>query len=86
MEITNVTDLRKNLKAKLDIVSEDKQILVIHRAGQEDVVMITLSEFNSWVETNYLMTNEKNREILLKGIQDVKEGRTTKIDASNLWT
>jgi antitoxin YefM len=85
MQTTNATDLRKNLKSKLDIVSEDKETLIVHRAGQEDVVMITLAEFNSWNETNYLLSNKNNRERLLKGIQEVKEGTTTKVDIDNLW-
>lgn len=85
MQITTTSDLRKNLKSKLDIVSEDKETVVIHRAGQEDIVMITLTEFNSWVETNYLMSSETNRKALIKGVQEVKEGKTTKIDINSLW-
>lgn len=86
MQTTNTTDLRKNLKSKLDIVSEDKETLIIHRAGQEDVVMITLSEFNSWAETNYLLSSEKNRKHLLKSIEEVKKGKVTKVASKNLWT
>lgn len=42
METTNATELRKNLKRKLDAISEDKETVIIHRSGQEDVVMLPL--------------------------------------------
>jgi PHD/YefM family antitoxin component YafN of YafNO toxin-antitoxin module len=48
-------------------------------------IMSTLREFNSWKETNYLLSTEENRNILLKSIQEVKDGKTTKIDINNLW-
>ncbi len=47
METTNPTELRKNLKTKLNLVSDDDETLIIHRAGQEDVVMISLTKYNN---------------------------------------
>jgi len=40
MTTTNITELRKNIKSQLVVVSEDKETMIIHRYGQEDVVMI----------------------------------------------
>ena len=85
METTNPTDLRKNLKEKLDKVSEDKQTLVIHRSGQEDIVMITLSEYNSWKETLYLLSTKANRENLETSIAEMKNGKTLVVKTEDLW-
>ena len=85
METTNATDLRKNLKEKLDKVSEDKQTLIIHRSGQEDVVMISMSEYNSWKETLYLLSTKANRENLETSIAEMKNGNTVAIKTEDLW-
>lgn len=85
METTNATDLRKNLKRKLDTVSEDKETLIIHRSGQEDVVMIPLSEYNSWKETLYLLSTESNRANLDTSIKEAENGEVTSIKTDDLW-
>lgn len=73
MKIVNYTDLRLNLKKWLDTVVDDVEELIIKRKNQKDVVLISLEEYNSLVETNYLLSG-KNREVLLDSIVEVKEG------------
>ena len=85
METTNATDLRKNLKEKLDKVSDDRQTLIVHRSGQEDVVMISMSEYNSWKETLYLLSSKANRENLEASIAEMKIGKTIAIKTEDLW-
>ena len=85
METTNHSDLRKNLKRNLDLVSDEKETVIIHRSGQEDVVMVPLSEYNSWMETNHLLSTEANRENLALSIAEAKEGKIVKVDKEELW-
>lgn len=85
METTNATELRKNLKVKLDAVSEDRQTLIIHRSAQEDVVMLPISEYNSWKETLYLLSTKANREHLEASITEAEAGEVTAIKTSDLW-
>ena len=85
METTNPTDLRKNLKEKLDKVSNDRQTLIIHRSGQEDIVMISMSEYNSWKETLYLLSTKANRENLEASIAEMKNGKTVAFKTEDLW-
>jgi antitoxin YefM len=85
MLTTNATDLRKFLKTKLDIVSENKETLIIHRPSQEDIVMIPISEFNSWKETIYLNSSEANRENLKASINEAKNGELVKVNIEDLW-
>ncbi len=85
METTNPTDLRKNLKEKLDKVSNDRQTLIIHRSGQEDIVMISMSEYNSWKETLYLLSTKANRENLEASIAEMKNGKTVAVKTEDLW-
>ncbi len=84
MNTTNATEFRNNMKKTLDSVSNDKEIIIVHRANIEDVVLLPISEYNSLIETSYLLASENNRKHLAKGIKEVKEGRTTSIDINEL--
>ncbi len=73
MKVINYTELRLNLKYWLNSVVDDVEELIIKRKDQKDLVLISLEEYNSLVETNYLLSG-KNREVLLESIAEVKEG------------
>lgn len=73
MKVVNYTELRLNLKHWLDSVIDDVEEVIIKRKNQKDLVLISLEEYNSLVETNYLLSG-KNRDILLESIAEVKKG------------
>jgi len=73
MKVINYTELRLNLKHWLNSVIDDVEEVIIKRKNQKDLVLISLEEYNSLVETNYLLSG-KNRDVLLKSIAEVKEG------------
>ncbi len=85
MRTTSATELRKNMKQSLDVVSKERETIIIHRPNEEDVVMLPLSEWNSWQETNYLLSTESNRTHLAKSIEQAKKGGVKEIDIDNLW-
>ena len=74
MKIVNYTELRLNLKHYLNSVIDDVEEVIIKRKNQKDLVLISLEEYNSLVETNYLLSG-KNREILMDSISEVKKGK-----------
>jgi antitoxin YefM len=74
MKVINYTDLRLNLKKWLDLVVDDVEELIVRRKDQKDLVIISLEEYNSLKETNYLLSG-KNREILLKSIEEANAGK-----------
>ncbi len=84
MKTISITDLRKNLKQTLDTVIDNHQEIIIHRPNNEDVVMISLSDYNSLNETLHLLSSETNRKRLLMGKEQVKSGKTTKINIDEL--
>tara|TARA_B100000949_G_C14214145_1_gene421577 strand:+ start:910 stop:1167 length:258 start_codon:yes stop_codon:yes gene_type:complete len=75
METVNYSDFRSNLKHWFDKVINDVSGIVIKRKGGNELVLISLDEYNSLKETIYLLTGE-NRDVLLKSIQelDAKNG------------
>ena len=73
MKVVNYTELRLNLKHYLNSVIDDVEEVIIKRKNQKDLVLISLEEYNSLVETNYLLSG-KNRQILMESITEVKKG------------
>ena len=71
MEIVNYTDFRSNLKHWLDKVINNVSNVIIKRKSGEDLVLMSLDEYNSLKETTYLMTG-KNRDVLLASIQELE--------------
>lgn len=79
MKVVNYTDLRVNLKKWLDLVVNDVEELIIKRKNNKDLVLISLDEYNSLKETSYLLSG-KNRDVLIKSINEAKGGNTAKHD------
>ncbi|MFE3869471.1 type II toxin-antitoxin system Phd/YefM family antitoxin [Flavobacterium sp. LS2P90] len=75
MKVVNYTDLRLNLKKWMDSVIDDMEEIIVKRKDNKDLVLISLDEYNSLKETNYLLSG-KNREIVLKAVEDVKNKKT----------
>ena len=76
MRATTATDLRKNLAAELDKVNVDHEPLVIVRSGGKPAaVLMSLEEFSSWEETNYLLRSPANARELLEAIRELDEGK-----------
>lgn len=73
MKVVNYSELRLNLKQWLNTVIDDAQEVIVKRKGQQDVVLISLDEYNSLTETNYLLSG-RNRGVLLKSIEESSSG------------
>jgi len=69
------TDLRQNLKTFMDRVIQDHDPLIITRKNSENVVLMSVTEYNSLAETNYLLSNEANAKHLKKSIAQHRSGK-----------
>jgi antitoxin YefM len=82
MRTTSYSDLRKNLAATLDRVTEDHEPVVITRdRGKPAAVLISLEDFASYEETAYLLKSPRNAERLRAAIDelDAGEGKERKL-------
>lgn len=85
MRVANYSELRNNLKSYLDGVINDSEPLIVHRSGNESVVVISLEEYNSIKETEYIMKSPAMMNIIRKGDEEIKNGGGTLVDIENLW-
>jgi len=85
MEVTTYSNFRQNLKTFLDEVLSSNAPLYVKRTNGEDVVVISKSDYESMEETLYLLSSEKNRKQLMKGVEQTEKGETTKVNIKDLW-
>lgn len=78
MNAVNYSELRTNLKSYMDTVYENHEPLIITRKNNENLVMISIEDYNSMIETEYLLSSEKNAEHLFTSIENARKGRTEK--------
>lgn len=74
VRVVNYSTLRKNLKDYLDAVCRDRQALVVARRNDEHVVMISMDEYRSLAETEYLLAEEANARHLRDSLRAARAG------------
>jgi antitoxin YefM len=75
MKTINFSDARSNLREVFDRVVDDDDVTIITRRDAEDVVVMPLSTWSSWKETEYLLASPANARRLLTAIADLDAGR-----------
>lgn len=76
MQITTVSNFRKNIKAYLDSVIKNVETLVINRGKDSGIVVMSLQEYNSLMATNHELSSRKNEARLDTAIEKLKNGKT----------
>ena len=74
MQVVSMTEARNNFKEIFDSVYLNNEEVIIHRKGRENIVVIPFDEYNSIKETTYLLSSTKNRKILMKSINSLRDG------------
>ena len=80
MNVTSISKFRKDAKSYFDRVIDDKDVLLITRNDGQTVVVMTLDQYNSKVETDYLNSRPANRKHLEKSIASLRAGKLEKHD------
>ncbi len=77
MFAVHASDFRKNMAATLDRVSANAEPVLITRSGSSAAVLLDIDEYNSLVETAYLLSNPAMAARLARGIAEIEAGRAT---------
>lgn len=74
MKTMSYSESRRRYAEVLDSVVDDREEVVITRAGREPAVIISLDEYQSLKETAYLMRSPDNARRLLESIERLESG------------
>jgi antitoxin YefM len=74
MKTMTYSETRANFAAAIDSVLEDREEVVITRAGKEPVVLVALDDYESLKETAHLLQNPSNARRLLGSIERLEAG------------
>lgn len=85
MKTANFTDLRKNLKDYIDSVIENFDTVIVSRGNGKGAVLISLDEYNSMKETEYIMSSPAMVDRIKKAQKEINEGKGKSIDIKDLW-
>lgn len=77
MQAMSYTSARGNLAKTMKRVCEDHDPVIITRKKNEAIVMISLEDYESLCETNYLLQSPANAQRLLESIEELNRGGGT---------
>ena len=66
MKVISLSELRANMAKHFDRVEQDHDELIVTRQNREPMVVMSLSDFEGWKETMYLLANPANAKMLLR--------------------
>ena len=77
MRTMSYSESRAKYAETLNAVTDDREEVVITRAGHEPVVMVALDDYESLKETAYLLRSPENARRLLASIDRLERGTGT---------
>ncbi len=84
MKTISYSELREKLKKEFDIVAENHIPLVVKRKRGEDMVVMSLEDYNSYIETINLLNSPSHAEHLARSLKQSEEGNTIDVPLGKL--
>ncbi|WP_182358180.1 type II toxin-antitoxin system Phd/YefM family antitoxin [Tomitella gaofuii] len=80
MRTISYSESRARYAETLDSVIDDREEVIVTRAGRDPVVMVALDEYESLKETAYLLKSPENARRLLASIKRLESGEGVERD------
>lgn len=84
MEAVTYTSARQNMARLMDEVVSNSEVKIITRNNNPSVVMMSLDDYNSWIETCYLLSTPSNARHLRRSLQQAEKGETVNVNIEEL--
>lgn len=76
MQVTSISKFRKDIKKYVDAVDQNHEPLIVMRADNTAVVLLSLDDYNAMDTTDYLLSSPLNKARLNKAYTNVISGKT----------
>ena len=77
MTVVTVSEAERNLDLLIaNVILNAEPTIIATEAGQQ-IVLLSLDEFNAWQETIYLLSNPVNAEHLRRSMAQAQQGKLT---------
>lgn len=75
MNAITLNEAKQNLDRVIDRVLSDTEPTILSTDNGEQIVLLSLDEFNSWKETLYLLSSPANAAHLKNSLDEAREGK-----------
>lgn len=84
MQARTYSEARHDLKNVMDEACNNHEPILITRRKGESVVLLSLEDYESIMESEYLLSSPANAARLLKSLEESRAGKRTPMDALEL--
>jgi antitoxin YefM len=74
MRTVHFSDARNNLKSVIDQAIDDHDAVLITRRDAPNAVIMSQAQYDSWMETMYLLSNPTNAARIMEAIEQHRRG------------
>ena len=81
MQAITYSEARHDLKNVMDAACSNHEPILITRRKGESVVLVSLEDYESIIESEYLLSSPANASRLLQSLKEARSGKRTPMDA-----
>jgi antitoxin YefM len=84
MQAKTYSEARHDLKNVMDEACRNHEPILVTRRKGESVVILSLEDYESLIESEYLLSTPANAARLMQSLEEAKAGKRTSLDALGL--